>query len=66
MTTTPTRKRPLDEATRRLMAVLCDADPRSVDKVLAGQPVRGLTGQRIRATLEAAGIEVPTPAGGER
>lgn len=51
----------LDEATRRALAVKASCDPRTIDKVARGAPVRGLAGHRARAALEEAGIEVPRP-----
>jgi hypothetical protein len=36
-------------------------DPRSVTRVLAGLPVRGRAGERIRRALEARGITLPDP-----
>jgi len=49
----------IDAATLRYYAVLSDADPRSVSKVLEGKPVRVSLRRRIRAALEAAGVMVP-------
>lgn len=51
----------LDEATCRALAVEASCDPRTIGKVLRGQPVRGLAGHRARAALEAAGFTVPPP-----
>ena len=45
---------PIDAATIRKLAVLAEADPRSVRKELdTPGSVRGLPGHRIRAVLEA-------------
>jgi hypothetical protein len=40
------------------------ADPKTVRKVVEGEPVRGSVYYRIRAALEKAGVVVPTPAEG--
>ena len=50
------RKRPVDEATLRELAVEASVDPRSVAKALRGEPVRGLAGNRINAVLDAFGV----------
>ena len=49
----------------RKVAVTADADPRSVFKVYAGEPVRGMAGDRIRAALRELGITPPGPNPGE-
>lgn len=48
----------LDEATLRALAVKASVHPRTVKKALAGQPIRGLAGHRIRAVLQDAGYAV--------
>jgi hypothetical protein len=47
------------ETTRRRVAIEASCDVRTVSKVLAGKPVRGLAGERARAALAAVGINVP-------
>jgi hypothetical protein len=49
----------LDEATRRAMAVTAQCDPRTIDKVMAGEPVRGISAVRAHEALTAAGLKVP-------
>jgi hypothetical protein len=43
---------------RRIATAAGDADPRTVQKVYAGKPVRGAVGDRIRSALRAAGLLV--------
>jgi hypothetical protein len=63
--TNPAR-RIIDEATRRRIAVLAGgADPRTVDKVLLGQPVRGDVRLRVLAVLEDCGIAPLSPDSAE-
>jgi hypothetical protein len=50
----------IDESTRRRLAVLADVDPRSIDKLLLGQSVRGAAGIRALAVLADAGL-LPSP-----
>ncbi len=52
----------IDESTRRKLAVLADCDPRTIDKVILGQPVRGAAGLRALAVLTECGI---TPLDGQ-
>ncbi len=47
---------PIDVGFRRRFAVEASCDPRTIDKVLRGEPVRGLAGHRARAVLIAAGL----------
>lgn len=47
-----------DTATLRRWAVASSSDPRTVEKVLRGEPVRGLAGYRVRAVLAAEGIKI--------
>lgn len=42
----------LDSAQLREIAVEADADPRSVRRVVAGMPVKGMSGQRIKRALQ--------------
>jgi hypothetical protein len=49
----------IDEATRRKLAVLADVDPRSIDRVILGQPVRGAAGVRALAVIVDAGLLPP-------
>lgn len=50
---------PIDEATKRELAVQASCDPRTIEKVVRGQPVRGMAGRRARQALLAAGYAVP-------
>lgn len=50
----------IDWPTRRALAVKGNVDPRTIDKVLRGERVRGMAGHRARAALREAGIPVPT------
>jgi hypothetical protein len=56
---TPRTHRPpeIDTATIRRIAVAASADPRTVLRRIAGEPVRGLPGHRIDRVLRAHGIE---------
>jgi len=47
---------PLGAATLRRLAVEAQVDPRTIDRVVKGLPVRGLAGERARKVLIAAGI----------
>jgi hypothetical protein len=47
------------------LAADCDADPRTVQRVLRGEHVRGRAGERIRRVLEQRGL-TPPPAEGQR
>lgn len=47
----------IDEATRRRLAVAADCDPRTIDKVILGKPVRGAAGIRALTVLKDCGIE---------
>jgi hypothetical protein len=53
--------RKLNLAERRAYALAASCDYRTIDKVLAGEPVRGLAGVRARSVLERHGIAVPAP-----
>ena len=46
----------LDAATARRLAVEASVEPRSLLKLLRGEPVRGLAGQRAREVLERYGL----------
>jgi hypothetical protein len=46
----------LDEPTKRVLAVRASVDPRTIDKVFRGEPVKGMAGYRAAATLRAAGL----------
>lgn len=53
------RKTPAKKLTAhqiRAVAVQAQADPRTVQRVLAGKPVRVMVGERIAAALKAAGL----------
>jgi len=54
-----TAKKVLDEATKRELSVRGEVDPRTLEKVLRGQLVRGMAGRRARRVLEEAGFTVP-------
>jgi hypothetical protein len=45
----------------REIAVLAEADPRSVRRCLEGKPVRVLTARRIIRVLQNYGLQVPAP-----
>jgi hypothetical protein len=51
----------LDKATLREYAVQASCDPRTLEKILGGLPVRGMAGHRARAVLKAAGVRFPEP-----
>lgn len=56
---------PPDTRTIRHIAADAAADPRTVARVLRGEPVRGLVRERIDAALRARGIDTPpTERGG--
>ncbi len=44
-----------DASTLRRLAVLADVDPRSLRRLLRGEPVRGAAGHRARRVLIEAG-----------
>jgi hypothetical protein len=46
----------LDQAQLRALAVRCDADPRTVQRMLKGGTVRGSAGRRIEAVLKKEGF----------
>lgn len=54
-----------DQATKRRLAVEASCDPRTIEKVLAGEPVRGMARQRALAALVAAGYVVPAEPKGQ-
>jgi len=47
------------------IARCASVDPRTVRKFLAGEPVRGLAGDRIEAELKQRGLPLPPPAPGK-
>lgn len=60
----------LDNATKRSLAVEASCDPRTIEKVLRGDDVRGLAGHRARAVVArflaaravgGGGTSTPTP-----
>lgn len=54
-------KKNLDASSLRRLAVLADVDPRSLRRLLRGQPVRGGAGHRARRVLIEAGyLSEPT------
>ncbi len=46
----------LDEPTKRVLAVRASVDPRTIDKVYRGAPVKGMAGYRAAAALRAVGL----------
>ena len=52
----------LDAATLRVLAVASDADPRTVQKYIAGQAIKGAVRFRIERALRRRGLEVLPPA----
>ena len=48
----------LDKSRIRELAVRASCDPRSIEKLLRGEDVRGMAGHRARAALRAAGVEL--------
>lgn len=50
------RKRTIDAANARRLAVKAVCDPRTITRVLQGIPVRGDAGNRARAVLVEAGL----------
>jgi hypothetical protein len=48
------RKAILEESVARRLAVQASVAPRTIQKIAAGLPVRGLAGHRARAALRAA------------
>lgn len=48
----------LDKATKRRLAVQASCDPRTIEKILAGEPVVGMARERARAVLEREGFLV--------
>jgi hypothetical protein len=55
---------PIDDSLKRELAVKASVCPRTIGKVLRGEPVRGGAGRRARQALAAAGFlsRVPTAA----
>lgn len=50
------KRRTIDEAMARKLAVEADCDPRSIKKLLNGEAVRGGGGRRAREVLARAGL----------
>ncbi len=48
----------IDSATARALAVEASTDPRSIVKAAAGEPVKGLAGQRAKIVLLKHGYEI--------
>jgi hypothetical protein len=46
----------IDKATIRELAVKASCDPRTIEKVIRGEPVRGMARHRARRVLLEAGI----------
>ena len=55
-------KKHIDAANARRLAVKADCDTRTIAKVLRGEPVRGMSGQRARNVLVEAGYLTPQAA----
>ena len=53
-----TQRAPITDDLVRRLAAESDTDPRSITRALAGLPVRGRAGERIRRALEAHGLVV--------
>ncbi len=51
-----TLRKALNAGRARELAVEASCDPRTLRKVLAGKPVRGLAADRARAVLERHGL----------
>jgi hypothetical protein len=51
----------VDKATIRELSVKASCDPRTIEKLLRGERVRGMAGHRARQALAAAGVPVPAP-----
>jgi hypothetical protein len=49
-------RRKLDAATARRLAVEASCDPRTLQRVLDGEPVRGLARERARQVLRQHGL----------
>ena len=49
----------VDTATLRRLSALSGADPRTIDKLLLGKPVKGDIAHRVAAVLIQLGIVVP-------
>lgn len=62
------RAEPVPAHLLRRISVEADVDPRTVARVIAGSPTRGIQRERIERACRAAGIELPArrPAKGER
>lgn len=45
----------------RKVAVEADTDPRTVQRVVRGQPTRGMTGARIMRVLQRLGLVIEKP-----
>jgi hypothetical protein len=58
--------RRLPEHIIRRIAVAGEVDPRTVRKLLRGEPVRGAAGERGRDALHDAGIDLAQESGEER
>jgi hypothetical protein len=46
----------LDKATLRELAVLASCDPRTIQRVVRGEPVRGMAGHRALKILKERGL----------
>lgn len=53
------RPHPVTVHEKREIALVASVDPRSVDRALRGETVRGLAGERIAKALEARGLTPP-------
>ncbi len=48
-------KKTIDEANARRIAVAADCDTRTIKKIVRGELVRGMVGERARKALQEAG-----------
>ncbi len=53
----------LRAAALRRLALISEADPRTVRRVLTGKPVRGMVADRIKRAAKQGGIPVPETTG---
>lgn len=49
----------ITETTRRRAALDASCDARTIDRVMRGEAVKGMAGERARAALVKLGIDVP-------
>lgn len=51
----------LNASTVRRLSVAASCDPRTIRRAAAGEPIRGMSGERARAALRAEGFDIPEP-----